>query len=85
MKFCIGDYVRWRISGKVAKIIAIDTIDWADPEWPPETVFYFLEVHPDDNPMLNEDLPGKMVALEPVDIADSAPPDDPYGFDKIIT
>lgn len=83
MKFAIGDYIRWRGSGKVAKVIEIGPIDWADPEYPPETVFYHLEVHPDDNPMLNEDLPGKMIALEPVEVADNATTDDPYGFDKI--
>ncbi len=83
MKFNIGDYVRWRMSGKVAKIVEIGPIDWADPEYPPETVFYHLEVHPDDNPMLNEALPGKMIALEPVEVADNATQDDPYGFDKI--
>lgn len=71
------------MGGKVAKVIAIDTIDWEDPEYPAGTMFYFLEVHPDDNPMLNEDKPGRMVALEPVQLADNAPPDDPYGFDKI--
>jgi hypothetical protein len=80
MKLSIGDYVRWRMTGKVAKIVKISTVDLVESEWPPETVFYHLEVHPDDNPADVQ----KLVVLEPASVADNAPPDDPYGFDKII-
>lgn len=80
MKLAVGDYVRWRATGKVAKVVKIAPVDWLESEWPPETVFYHLEVHPDDNPTDAD----KLVALEPVEVADNAPVDDPYGFDKII-
>lgn len=79
MKLKVGDYIRFRGTGNVAKIVEIGPVEWAD-DWPKGTLFYHMEVHPDDMPVEAK----RMVVLEPVEVADAATPDDPYGFDKII-
>lgn len=83
MKLKVGDYIRFRGTGKVAKVIEIGPVEWAN-DWPEGTLFYHMEVHPDDLPDNSPAEIKRMVALEPVEVADSAALDDPYGFDKII-